>query len=185
MCVLVRIQLPAQQYMDETTLDVSKRNVSFRAAVTQQLPVRTEPSPRSYLLCRRAPHRLAPVDLETRRFQQLVPRSCQLSWRHRDDPAIVRDEQKTQITASHGQSPFLCWHMSQNHLAGLSRAASKRSAAQGSPCGTDLVRRIPAVPISSSSTIVSESLYSLIQAAISTGGTPIANVASMIPWRET
>ena len=61
----------------------------------------------------------------------------------------------------------------------------KRSAAQGSPCDTDLVRRIPGVAISSSLTSGSELLYSLIQLAISTSGTPITNVALMISRCET
>ena len=74
---------------------------------------------------------------------------------------------------------FLGWHMSKNFAAGVSRAARNKYAAQGSPCGTNHACRIHGVTISSSFTNVSEFLYSLIQAAISTGGTPMVNIALM------
>ena len=97
------------EYMDETTHDVSKRNLYFRAIWLSHNSCRFASCCQT-VLCRRAPHCLAPVDLKTRRIQQLVPRSrhcLELSWRHRDDPACACEEQKKiQITASHGQSPF-------------------------------------------------------------------------------
>ena len=98
----------------------------------------------------RAPYRLTPVSLKTGCCQQFVPRSChglELNWRHRDDPAIVREKQQTHVTASHGHPHFCVGTYHKNLAAGVSRAAPKRPAAQGSPCGTT---------ISPSFTIVSE-----------------------------
>ena len=55
-----------------------------------------------------------------------------------------------------GSSHFSVWHLSQKAVAGMSSAAPTRSASRGSPCGTERVRRIPGVMMSSSLTKVSD-----------------------------
>ena len=81
---------------------------------------------------------------------------------------------------STGNLHFSAWHLLQNAVAGTSRAAPNTFAAHGSPCGTERVRRIPGVNMSSSLMRVSELLYTLIHAATNTGGTFRASMASMI-----
>ena len=61
-----------------------------------------------------------------------------------------------------GNPYFMSWHNFSNLLAALSRAAPNKSAAHGSPCGTDLVRRMPGVTLSSNFTTVSKFLNSRI-----------------------
>ena len=63
-----------------------------------------------------------------------------------------------------GSPHFSAWHLSQKAVAGTSRAAPNKSAAHGSPCGTERVRRIPGVMMSSSLIQVSDPLYSMIHA---------------------
>ena len=78
---------------------------------------------------------------------------------HRDDPA-VSEAGATDTSLSTGQAPFFV-------------SAHVTYAAQGSLCGIDLLRRIPRVTIIDPvSTVVSEVLNFLIQAASSTDGTP-------------
>ena len=79
-----------------------------------------------------------------------------------------------------GSSHFSAWHLSRKAVAGTSRAAPNKSAAHGSPCGTERGRRIPGVMTSSSLIQVSDLLYSLIHADTNTGGTFRASMASMV-----
>ena len=124
------------------------------------------------------PCRLTTTLLPNQSVIQTIPtgRSTLLPWygalwvTHRDDPA-VSEAGATDTSLSTGYAPsFVLAHVTY--------------AAQGSLCGIDLLRRIPRVTISSRFTVVSEVLYSLIQAASSTDGAPMANVVVMISWCE-
>ena len=168
-----RIQLPAHQYMDDTTHGVGRRNLHFRATLLSHDSCRFAWNRRSYLtlgqffcevaierdpytqhfeallscsasdqsvrhgdgccqtvLCLRAPYRLTPVSLKTGCCQQFVPRSChglELNWRHRDDPAIVRDKTTDPCNCFPRASPFLCWHISQKPCSWRVQGCSKKA----------------------------------------------------------
>ena len=98
------------------------------------------------VLCRHAPHSLTPINVQISLSQQTVPsiRHClDLRNRHREDPAIFSKEKETQTGSTLRRSPFhfISCHNFTNLSADLSRAVPNKSAAYGSSCDTDLVRK--------------------------------------------
>ena len=119
---------------------------------------------------RAAPYGMCPRDAQTCSRSPLHARA--MIWSSARDIAIFQHLSRKNTKPRHSPSTraphFLDWQISQKAAGGTSTAAPNRSAAHGSPYGTERVRRIPDDMTSSGWINVSDLLYSLSHAETNT-----------------